>query len=282
MDRNVYTGTDMVFNFHPRILSDLQRSGFDILSFSNNHTLDRASIGVDKTLEEFAKINLPVVGARSTREPNAPLHTRTRAKGITVAWVACTEATNGWPDPNKQVLLCYRDADTIVAEIQRLSQDRTVDAVVVAPHWGVEYATQPNSSQRNTARRFLDAGADAIIGSHPHVLQPIEKYQTRDGRETVIAYSLGNFVSGQRRMIGQRLTTLLYVGFTKRNSGERAFVNGVSYLPLWMETRPHTINALETTTQAPKKEAFDLLYSLFDSTRELKPGAVVRTNLECH
>ena len=76
---------------------------------------------------------------------------------------------------------------------------KVADAVVVLPHWGTEYLYAPTKSQRKWARFLADAGADLIIGTHPHVLQPLEEVSAKDGRKVPVFYSLGNFVSAQKR-----------------------------------------------------------------------------------
>jgi hypothetical protein len=106
--------------------------------------------------------------------------------------------------------------------------------VIVTPHWGDEYVANPNRKQRDLAKRFVDAGALLVIGSHPHVLQPWETITAADGRQGFVIYSLGNFVSGQTHL-ARRSSMLLYVGLTR--SAQGVVVNGVSYVPLAMTTR---------------------------------------------
>ena len=103
-------------------------------------------------------------------------------RGLTVAWLACTLHTNMIADAAKQVLRCFDDK-TVETEVRRLANDPSIDAVIVTPHWGKEYAPEPSKQQRTFARAWAEAGATAIVGSHPHVLQPWEKLATADGRE---------------------------------------------------------------------------------------------------
>ena len=210
-DKNIYSGTNFSFNYHPRILSDLKRSGIDLLTVANNHSLDRKAIGIDRTLEAASKINLPTVGARSSKDRSGEFHRIVNIQGLNVAVIGCTEMTNGNPDSAQQLLWCYKNASQIEATIRELKGRSDIHAILVYPHWGQEYSNNPDSSQRTYARRFLDAGATAVIGSHPHVLQPWEKYVTRDGRETLIAYSLGNFVAYQRG-VDKKTGVVLYLG----------------------------------------------------------------------
>ncbi|WP_413568422.1 CapA family protein [Bdellovibrio sp. HCB117] len=231
-DLNIYSGTNMVFNFHPRILSDLQKSGYDLLTVANNHSLDRHAIGVDRTIQAARNIGLPVVGTRIAEERNADFHRIATIRNMRVAFLGCTEMTNGRTDHKDQVLSCY-NTERILSIIKNLSSRSDVDAVIVLPHWGVEYSHTPDSKQKNFARKFLEAGATAVIGSHPHVLQPWEKYVTTDGREALIVYSLGNFVAFQKDV--QRKTgTVAYVGLSKEGN-QKAKIFGVGYTPTYRD-----------------------------------------------
>lgn len=279
LDRDVYTGTALMFNYHPRIISDLKASGFDVLSIANNHTLDRSTVGVDRTIEALIERGMPYSGAHRTDDPSAPLETVIERNGFRVAFIACTDVYNG-RDAKRLITSCSGDFSRIASLIQRLNQDRSVDAVIVTPHWGVEYKHIATGGQRSLARKFLDAGASAVIGSHPHVLQEVESYVTKDGRETVIAYSLGNFVSWQGKVPGQKTTMLLFVGLTKR-PGERAWVNGASYLPLWMDRNPNSINIAQLSKQASSSVVQNIVSKLMDPLRQLRPGTPLRTDLGC-
>lgn len=232
-DDDVYSGTNFRFNYHPLILSNLQTSGYDLISFSNNHSLDRGSIGVDRTLEAARKINLPMVGARHSQERNGDFYSIQNVRGMRLAFLACTETTNGRADSKEQLLLCYKQADQVIKLIRELATRSDVEGVVVMPHWGVEYQHQPNSQQKSYARKYLEAGAMAIVGSHPHVLQPWEKYVTSDGRETVIMYSLGNFVAGQKD-ISRKTGVVTYIGLVKGTKGKARIV-GIGYTPTYRE-----------------------------------------------
>jgi poly-gamma-glutamate synthesis protein (capsule biosynthesis protein) len=230
-DGEVYSGTNFSFNFHPRIWGDMKQSGLDLMTAANNHTLDRQSIGVDKTIEQARKTDFPTTGIRHSQERNSDFHYIANVKGLNIAFIGCTEKTNGHKDEKNQVLWCYKQADLMVDTIRRLSSRSDVDAVVVLPHWGEEYKPLPNSNQKKYARMFLEAGATAIIGSHPHVLQPWEKYVTQDGRETLIAYSLGNFVAYQASL-EKKTAALIYLGLTKSAAG-KAQISGVAYAPIY-------------------------------------------------
>lgn len=230
-DGKVYSGTNFLFNYHPRILSDLKASGYDLLTMANNHALDRQSIGIDKTLWAARQVGILTVGTRMSQERNAGFHQIVSVRGIRVAFLGCTEMTNGKNDSKDQVLFCYKNPERILGTIKELSQRPDVDAVVVLPHWGVEYQHVPEAQQRNFAQKYLEAGAIAVVGSHPHVLQPWQKYVTRDGRETLVIYSLGNFVAGQGGL-ARKTGTVAYIGFSKEGS-QKAKIFGAAYTPTY-------------------------------------------------
>lgn len=227
-DNAVYSGYAR-FNYHPSLAEDLLKSGVDVVSTANNHALDRWSLGVDRTLDALDKAGLRHTGTRRKGSQD-PWHTVTEAGGIRVAWLACTELTNFERDRNGQVLYCDPNKDTIAKLVETLIADPAIDAVIVTPHWGKEYATAPNDKQRKLARRLVEAGAIAVIGAHPHVLQPWEKITTEAGREGFVIYSLGNFASHQRDL-PRRTTVILYLGLAKRDDGS-VTLTGVGYVPL--------------------------------------------------
>ncbi|KHD87630.1 MAG: capsular biosynthesis protein [Bdellovibrio sp. ArHS] len=231
-DLNIYSGTNMVFNFHPRILSDLKKSGYDLLTVANNHSLDRYSIGVDRTVQAARNIGLPTVGTRIAQERNAEFYQILNIRNMRVAFLGCTEMTNGRTDSKDQLLLCY-SGEKIRTLIRDLSSRSDVDAVIVLPHWGVEYSSKPDAKQKSHAKMFLEAGATAVVGSHPHVLQPWEKYVTTDGRETLVIYSLGNFVAFQKD-VERKTGAVAYIGLAKEGN-RKATIFGVGYTPTYRD-----------------------------------------------
>lgn len=281
-DNSVYSGFPL-FNYHPVLAWDLKKAGFDLVSTANNHSLDRGPLGVDRTIEALQAAGLPFMGTRSRAEAahgSKRWSIRTQKKDWNIAWIACTFSTNGLPDPKKQVLGCFRDAPLIEAEIRELYADPEVDAVIITPHWGEqEYTHKIEPSQRALARRFLEAGAVAIFGNHPHVTKPWEKVITSDGRETFVIYSIGNFVSNQQSL-AKKTSAIVYLGLTKAE-GQKAWVNGATYVPLYMHSRPSEVVAVDRDSRAPR-ESVALLAKLLGSERRLNSRARIETNPECY
>ena len=276
-DNAVYTGYPR-FNYHPNIAADLSIDGVDVVSTANNHSLDRGSAGADRTLDWLREYGVAFTGSRERGDTESPWSTTTSTRGVTLAWLACTFSTNGIPDRHDQVLDCWGDETRIKSIIGELRATPGIDAVVVTPHWGVEYTARPTRAQRSLAKRFLEAGATLILGAHPHVLQPWEKVVTADGRETFVIYSLGNFVSGQSDL-PRRSTLILYVGLTKTDSG--VHVNGVRYVPLVMNTRDG-VRAVEPIDRAGGSAASrKLTTDMFGTVNLLAPEGPLVTNPGC-
>ncbi|KYG65936.1 hypothetical protein AZI86_02370 [Bdellovibrio bacteriovorus] len=246
----IYSGTNFLFNFHPQILKDLKNTGYDLLTVANNHSLDRKSIGIERTLEFARKIGLPTTGMRMRNEElDSDLYNISIINNLLVAFIGCTESTNGRMEDevtprskvrHYQVLRCMGKSKRISDMITQVAP--SVDAVVVLPHWGDENEEEEHPRQRAYAQEWIKAGALAVIGSHPHVLQPWEKFIVRDKnenpiREGVIMYSLGNFVAGQGKPDGKRSSeakktgVVAYLGLTK--NGSKTEISAVGYTPTY-------------------------------------------------
>ncbi len=247
-----YTGYPR-FNYPPRIAADLRRGGFDIVSTSNNHALDRDSVGLGETLDALDRAGVCHTGTRR-HDGTDGWGTLLDVKGFRLAWLGCAEHTNGAKDPHGLVRRCFEPEAraALLDEVARLRS--TVDAIVVTAHWGWEYHTAPNKHQRALAVALLEAGATIVLGTHPHVPQPVERYVTADDREGLVAYSLGNFVSAHFRD-GTRESFVLLVGLTRRADG-RVVINGVRTVPFWMEHRQGTrrmgVRPLQTNERGPR------------------------------
>ena len=188
----------------------LKASGIKIVSFANNHVMDQGWAGFAETREHLRDAGLLFAGTGDTAQTGwQPVITE--ANGIKVGWLGMTRWLNGNRNPDKDELPHVNffpypgesggapgmdEAGVIEAVKAARAQ---CDLLVVSIHWGVEYATAPRPEDVDVAHKMLDAGASVIVGHHPHVLQPVETYATADGRNTVIFYSLGNFLSNQSR-----------------------------------------------------------------------------------
>jgi len=264
------------FNYHPSLLDDLVSSGIDVVSTANNHALDREAPGVDATILALDAVKLAHTGTRA-RGKQTPWHTLTTARGITIAWLACAHHTNGIADLEAQVLMC-KDP-TLPDLVKQLAVDTKIDAVIVTPHWGKEYQPEPDKAQRALARRLAAAGATAILGSHPHVLQPWEVLPGAGGRETFVMYSLGNFASHQPEL-PKRSTMLLYLGLT-RPPGHKAFVHGVRYIPLHVRQDGLRFFVEAIDRVGGPADSRELTTAMFGEAAMLAPDAPLATRPAC-
>jgi poly-gamma-glutamate synthesis protein (capsule biosynthesis protein) len=178
------------FRMHPRFLSALTGGGIDIVSIANNHIYDYGPRGLLDTISYLDSVGVRHVGAgRNSLEAYRPVIDTIRGRKVAfLAYYGGGEAPGaGKSSPG----VARRDLELVCRDIRRLRDEGSSCYIVVILHWGTERATAPDGAQVAFAHALIDAGADAIVGHHPHVLQGIERY----GRG-VIAYSLGNFVFG--------------------------------------------------------------------------------------
>jgi len=276
-DRIVYSSYPR-FNYHPSLLDDLVTSGIDVVSTANNHAIDREAPGVDATIAALDAVKLAHTGTRARGE-QTPWHAITTTRGITIAWLACAHHTNQIADVDGQVLRCYEPEGALESLVARLAADPKIDAVIVTPHWGREYQPEPERAQKALARRLAAAGATAILGSHPHVLQPWEVLPGADGRETFVIYSLGNFASHQPEL-AKRSTMLLYLGLT-RPPGQKAFVHGVRYVPLHVRQDGERFFVEAIDRVGGPADSRSLTTTMFGEAAVLAPDAPLATLPSC-
>lgn len=185
-----------LFNAPEALLDALDEAGFDVLQTANNHVLDRGREGVLATLEAIEARGFEVAGTQTSWEARTTPWSLVDLSGTRVAFLAYTYGTNGMPMPDGEPwLVNWLDRGFMEADVARAREH--ADVVVVGLHWGAEYSHRPARWQRTMAESLVDAGADIVMGSHPHVLMPVELIET-PSRRGLVLYSLGNFVSNQR------------------------------------------------------------------------------------
>jgi poly-gamma-glutamate synthesis protein (capsule biosynthesis protein) len=187
------------FRAHPRVLDGLVNAGFDILSLANNHTLDCGRDGLIETMERLQARGVRFVGAGGTRA-QAEEPVVLEAKGVRVAFAGfCDFIPEGVFLREDRASIAMASEEGVRRAVKRARE--RADIVVVSFHWGIEYRARPSPRQIELAYAAADAGADLVLGHHPHVLQGLEvrRVQTGSGqRNVLIAYSLGNFVFDPR------------------------------------------------------------------------------------
>ncbi len=239
------------FNARPELLASLKKAGVDIVSVANNHAMDTGSDGLKRTLDNIEASGLVFIGAGRTKAEAAKTRFL-KTRGVSVAFLAYTYATNqrlprrspDAPGVNIIGIKSETDLTRAAANVRRARAD--ADLVVVSLHWGDEYTTSPTAWQRRVASELIEAGADVILGHHPHVLQPIESYIARDNRMGLIVYSLGNFISNQNADVSYANKTHqkalrgdgIILSITATKEGDRTQVAHAEFLPIWSLCEP--------------------------------------------
>ena len=169
--------------------------GFDVFTLANNHCLDYGERGLAYSLDYWESKNVLTAGVYRNEADKNDIRTAEYG-GITFSFLSYTESLNGLslPSASEMVIGDANDLGSMLSDVRAAKE--LSDVCVVALHWGVEGSGIIEDRQREYARELAEAGADIIIGNHPHVLRGIEMIEKTDG-ETLCAYSLGNFISAQ-------------------------------------------------------------------------------------
>lgn len=222
------------FNTPDTFLDAVKDAGFDILTTANNHCMDTGKNGLIRTLDKLDEYGIDHMGTyRSAEERDKILYKK--VNGITFAFLSYTYGTNGIPVPDVY-LVNLIDNDQMVADIKRAKEH--ADVVVVMPHMGNEYETYPKDVFKEWADLMFLSGADIVLASHPHVLQPMEyrKVDHGDGvHDGFIIYSLGNFISSQTTP--PRNASIILHLTVEQVGNEPPNVKEVSFVPIWTQFR---------------------------------------------
>lgn len=183
------------FNSPSEFAKSLRDVGFDLMLTANNHTLDRRDRGLRETLDSLEAAEISHIGTyRNPADRDTHLPFVKDIAGFKVGFLNYTYGTNGITLQGDAVV-DYIDRQ-LMAEDIKATRAAGAEIITVAIHWGNEYQLYENSVQRSLADFLIDCGADLIIGSHPHVVQPIEiRHNESTGKDALIVYSLGNFIS---------------------------------------------------------------------------------------
>ncbi len=191
-----YTGYP-AFSAPDEFASAISDAGFDIFLTANNHCLDKGRNGLIRTLDILDSLGIRHLGTYRNQAERDSLHPMIAdICGIRFAFLNYTYGTNGIAVPPPCVVNLI---DTIqIADDLNRARNLKADCIIVCIHWGDEYHLMQNRGQENLARWLISHGADHIIGSHPHVIQPVVMLPDADKGvpKHVVAYSLGNFISG--------------------------------------------------------------------------------------
>lgn len=237
------------FNSPDELADALKNAGFDLLSTINNHSFDKRDLGVNRTLSTLKEKGFDTVGTRENSSDKEYI-----IKDINNIKVGITSYSYGdvkndnkylngikisedWE--NKMNIFDSLDVDKAFETISSTTDKmKDSDIQVVIIHWGIEYARNETDFQKQLAQKLCDDGVDIIIGSHPHVVEPVETITSSDGKnKTLVIYSLGNYISNQRReTVGAYSEDGLMVNIdiSKKSNEKEAKVEKVTCIPTWV------------------------------------------------
>ncbi|HZG57451.1 MAG TPA: CapA family protein [Paenibacillus sp.] len=228
-----------LFNAPVALADALAEAGFDVVSTANNHSLDQGFSGLVHTLGALRDRGVLPVGTAESEEASNEL-TIVEKNGIRNAFLSYTYGTNGIPIPKDKPFAVNLIDDARIAKDIAGAEAAGADVVTVSLHFGNEYQREPTDEQRRVARRAIEAGADVVLGHHPHVVQPYERIRVEDEdgktREGVVIYSLGNFISNQFGSY-KEYGAALQVTFRKTyqaNGASMTTVSEVDAIPTWV------------------------------------------------
>ena len=240
----------------------IQDAGFDVMLFSNNHCLDRGRRGVSRTIALMDSLNMKHTGVfRDSTERAERYPLLVECKGFRLVFLNYTYGTNGLK-PTPPQIVNYIDRKQIQKDVEKAHRMRP-DVIIACMHWGLEYQMKPREEEKELARWLLELGVDHVIGSHPHVVQPLEVLpDTFSLKRHLVAYSLGNFVSNMSASqtdggMALRLVLKKAAGFTRMISCGYSFV--------WV-SRP-VVNGKEDFLIYPAKTEGNLLNDREESLR---------------
>lgn len=189
--RTPWVGDNPALGGHPTFARNLSRVGFDAVVLATNHAMDQRPEGLEQTIDALDQAQLGAIGAGRS-EDDAYTPWVTERDGVRVAVLGYTERSAFAPGAADARAFVAKDLQRVLDAL-RTAHERA-EVVVVCAHWGRDRAANPNANQRALARRFIDAGADLVLGAGPSVLQTVERTTSPRG-DAVIAYSLGNLLS---------------------------------------------------------------------------------------
>ncbi len=228
-----YSGYPL-FNSPDQFLDALSFAGFDILFTANNHVLDQGKAGLLRTLSKIEKQGMEYVGANKSPAERQTIKLFGK-NGIKFALLAYTYGTNGIRlNKNNGYLVNKIDTVRIESDIVN-AQKLNPDLIIVYFHFGKEYERKPSKYQKRIVKFAINHGADIILGSHTHTLQPVEMFKTVGGNldSGFVAYSLGNFISNQRWRYSDG-SAILNFSITKNMESGKIKLKQLSFLPFWV------------------------------------------------
>lgn len=223
------------FNSPDEYLEAIKNSGIDFLVTSNNHSMDTGEEGLQRTLKKVRENGFASTGTFDSQRDRDSIRVLD-VKGVKIAVLNYTYGTNGaYPSQSKKWMLNVADSALVRKDVLR-ARSMNPDIVLVFYHWGIENKQSPVAQQDTMFHWAADAGADLIIGAHPHVLEPVTYYKTATNAKLdsgLVAWSLGNFLSNQYwRYTDAGL--ILNLSIEKNLTTGKMQLKPFSYVPTWV------------------------------------------------
>jgi hypothetical protein len=253
-----------------------KNAGIDYLVTANNHAADRGKKGIISTINKLDSIGIPHTGTflnSSCRDSLSPLIIH--KNGTSIALLNYTFSTNGIVVP-EPVIVNMLDKELITKDVNK-AKGKKADFIILFLHWGTEYDTIPSKGQTDLAAYFQSIGVDMIIGSHPHVLQKmIWMKNSGTDKNEIVVYSLGNFVSNQRKPKTDG-GSMVRIELTKK--GDKYSISNAGYYLTWVYTpiekyrKKFFVLPCSEFEKKPeffdKPEAFQLMKKFISDSRKL-------------
>lgn len=218
------------FSAPDELAEAIKKAGFDIIVTANNHSCDLGREGIERTLDVLQANSLKHTGTfknQLSRDKSYPLIVE--KNGFRLAFLNYTYGTNHIDIPHPNIVNLI-DSATIVNDLKNAG-DMEVDASIVTLHWGKEYERTESKKQRAVADLCIKHGATLVIGSHPHVIQPMEMRESNKNQRNLVVYSLGNYISNQRARYKDG-GVMVFTELVKSN--ETVNIDSAGYILTWV------------------------------------------------
>ncbi|SNR16423.1 CapA family protein [Tenacibaculum jejuense] len=267
------------FSSPPSYASAIKNAGVDILTTSNNHSCDKRKKGVERTIHILDSLNIGHTGTfinaiEKTKNPAYVI----RKNNFEIAVISYTYGTNGLK-PTAPNVVNYLKKETIKKDVNYINSSINPDQIIAFVHWGDQYKDLPNKSQKDMFTYFKSLGVNIVIGAHPHVLQPMEwhKVTKENEKESLVVYSLGNFVSHQRTF--PRDGGAVFKLWLKKGKDNKVKIKKADYFLTWVHepvvngNKEYYVLPADTYSSKPesftKKKDYDKMMRYIKHARKL-------------
>ncbi len=263
------------FGTPPEVGESVLRAGFNLITHATNHTYDKGYNALMHTMDFWSKKDVKVLGINGSKEKQQKIDIWEK-DGLKIALLNFTYGLNGYRLPaDKKYLVNIIDRSEENAQLIKKAE-QSADITVVFLHFGTEYTHVPTSSQKQDVEFLTQSGADVIIGTHPHVVQPVAEHICENGNKALVFYSLGNFISnqgGKEKILG----AMADVTISKENG--RTYVEKYDMLPLVTHAQDKKYSAYmlcDYTDEMAKKHtrcpnlSVEALQTLFEKIKNIE------------